>query len=607
MSPLPDGCERTVPALLHYNARHFGESTALTTGVGPGTHTVTWARLRDDVAAFALGLRALGLRRGDRMLIMMSKRPEHWVADLAAAHLGAISCSAYDTLSTADIRHAARHSAAHVIVLEGAEQVTRWMPVLDELPRSVSVVVVDPTAVPDDDRFVGYTEVHGRGVADPESAAVLEEAVRPDDPLCMIYTSGTTGAAKGVVLSHRNVLEASAALHASSPVPEQPRSISYLPLAHIAERLFGIYLPLLTAGQAVMCPDPAELPTALRIVRPDTFGAVPRTWEKLAAALRSTLDGLPATERVAVDEARRFCLDVHRRRAARQQIPPEESARLAELDVSRLRALRAAVGLENARRLTVGAAPIPTKVLEFLASVGLPVLELYGLSETSGVVSLSTPDRFATGAVGAPIPGTEVRIADDGEIRVRGPVVFLGYLRADGTVEPDTDTDGWLATGDLGRVDDDGLLYITGRKKDILITSGGKNIAPAKIEAPLRTHPLIGHALVVGDRRKYVTALLTLDEQTAPDWARAHDVGTADLAELAAHPVVLAEIDRLVAAANTELSRVEQVKAFRVLAAPWTTRTGELTPTLKVRRSAVTERYAAQIDDMYPRQEGRSE
>jgi long-chain acyl-CoA synthetase len=264
-----------------------------------------------------------------------------------------------------------------------------------------------------------------------------------------------------------------------------------------------------------------------------------------------------------------------------------------------MRPIRAAIGLDDCRRAFSGAAPIPTGVLEFLASVGLPVYEVWGLSETTGAATVSTPEAFALGSVGRPGPGIEVKEADDGELLVRGPVVFAGYLQADGRIEPATDAEGWLPTGDVGTVDSRGFVTITGRKKEIIITDGGKNIAPTKIESLLRAHPLVAHAVAIGDRRRYITALLVLDEEMAPLWAQANGIAASDLDALARHPVVLDALDQAVAEANTVLSRAEQVKKHRVLPGPWTTETGELTPKLSVRRRAIDELHAATIESMY--------
>jgi len=598
---LTESVTQTIPAMLRRNAEVHGSRPALTSGISASDRTITWSELRDEVGVLAEGLAELGLTRGERMLIMMSRRPEHWVVDLAAAHLGAISFTAYDTLSTTDIAYAASHSAAPVVILEGAEQLDRWLPLLHDLPSVRTIVVLDASVIPaDDPRFISYAEVQALGRRPhPATFEGLVDQASPDDPLVMIYTSGTTGTPKGVVLSHRSVLFQAAAMAELVPVGENPRSVSYLPLAHIAERLLGIYMPLYTAGHVTIVADPANLVATLQVVHPDAFAAVPRIWEKLAIALEGSVRRLDPMARAAVEDARQVALQVYRLRADRVAIPADLERRAADLDAAVLCPIRAEVGLDVARRLSSGAAPIAVGVLESLASFGLDMLEVWGLSEAVGGATMGTREHFAIGGVGRPIPGVELRLAEDGEIMLRGPIVFLGYLQADGSIQPDVDEDGWLATGDLGRLDAAGILFIIGRKKEILINAAGKNIAPAKIESLLVEHPMVGHAIAIGDARRYITALVALDELGAPGWAKEHGIDTVDIGELATHPAVLQELGRLVEEANTHLARVEQIKKFRVLPGALSVETGELTPTLKVRRHVVQGNNAAAVEAMY--------
>ncbi|MGP3776667.1 AMP-dependent synthetase/ligase [Streptomyces sp. SDT5-1] len=590
----------TITTLLRRNAEEFGDRPALTTGIGPDADTLTWSQLRTEVAALTRGLAQLGLGRGERLLIAMAKRAEHWVTDLAAAHIGALSCSTYDTLSTEQIGVIARHSAATVLVLEGEEQVRRWAPVLDDLPSLKAVVVLDWSAAPaDDPRFVSYAAVRGALPPDDEAFESLTNAATTDQPLALVYTSGTTGDPKGVVLSHRNVIHESVMQEQLVPLPPHPRSVAYLPMAHIAERVLGIYMPICSAGHVTVCPSPDQLLPALQQVRPHGFFGVPRVWEKLATGLRSRLAALPDEQATALAQARKTALEVFRLRSAGEDVPAELAEQVRTVDEAVLRPLRAAIGFDDCLRAFSGAAPIPTAVLEFLASVGLPVYEVWGLSETTGAATVSTPEVFALGSVGRPGPGIEVKEEADGELFVRGPVVFSGYLQENGEVASGTDAEGWLPTGDVGTVDARGIVRITDRKKEIIITAGGKNIAPTKIESLLRAHPLIGQAVAIGDRRRHLTALLVLDEEAAPHWARANGVTTTDLDELATDARVLAAIDTAVEETNAVLSRVEQIKRYRVLAGPWTAETGELTPKLSLRRRAIDDLHAATIESMY--------
>ncbi|GAA2797235.1 AMP-dependent synthetase/ligase [Saccharopolyspora taberi] len=588
--------------MLRRNARRYPDHPALTSGIGPDATTLTWSRLRSEVAVLAGALAALGLRRRDRMLIAMSKRPEHWIVDLAATHIGALPCTTYDTLSTEQIRFVAKHSAASVLVLEGREQLRQWRPVLGELPHLRAVVVVDPEAVPDHDpRFVSYADLRGAELPGEVGAAFerLTDEATPDQPLTVVYTSGTTGDPKGVVLSHRNVIHESVMQDHLVAVPENPRSVAYLPMAHIAERVLGIYMPICNAGHVTICREQAQLLPTLIAARPHGFFGVPRVWEKLAGGLRAKLGALSGAEAAAVAQARDAAVEVFRLRSSGKEVPADLLARQRQLDDRVLRPIRAAIGFDDCRRAFSGAAPIPVDVLEFLASLGLPVYEVWGLSETSGAATVSTPDAFSLGAVGRPGPGIEVAIGEDGELFVRGEAVLAGYLRSDGEIEDATGEDGWLPTGDIGTVDDRGIFAITDRKKEIIITAGGKNIPPTRIESLLRSHPLVAQAVAIGDRRRYVTALLVLDEDAAPAWAQAEGIGTTDLDELSRHPEVRAALDEAVAQANSALARAEQVKKYRVLAGPWTAESGELTPKLSLRRKVIDERYADEIESMY--------
>ncbi|TQS44725.1 AMP-dependent synthetase/ligase [Cryptosporangium phraense] len=592
--------ELTIPILLRSNAREFPDRPALAMLDGSGA-TITWGALRDRVAALSLGLAELGLRRGDRMLISASSRIEHWVADLAAVHLGAVPCTTYATLSTPQLQYLGQHSQATVLIVENADHLARWSPVRHDLPGLRAIVMID--AEQPDDRVETLTAVEAAGAAryatDPGAFDAAWAAVTPDDPVTLLYTSGTTGDPKGVVLSHRNVLHQAVALELLVDAPPHAPTIAYLPLAHIAERVLGIYIPIYRAGTVNIVPDPSGAAAALQTVRPHSFFGVPRVWEKMVAALQGYLATADLTVRDAVTNASALALESSRLRENGESVPPDLAARLAAADENVLRPIRALLGLDNVSWAGSGAAPIPVDVLRFLAGLGVDVFEVWGMTETTGTATINTPDRFRIGTVGVPNVGMEVRLADDGEILVRGPLVCLGYLQADGSVAPVTDADGWLATGDIGTLDDDGFLTITDRKKELLITASGKNVAPAQIENLLRTHPLIGYAIAIGDRRPYVTALISLDEEAAPAWAAANGIEAADPKALAEHPTVLAELQTAVDAANARLARPEQVKTFRVLPGPLSPESGELTPTLKLKRKTIHDRHADLIEDLY--------
>ena len=587
----------TIPSLLDRNARDFGDLPALS--MPGGADTLTWRQVRDRVAALTLGLHDAGLRPGDRMLMLMSSRPEHWLVDLAAVHLGAVPATAYATLSGDQLRYLFEHSQARVVVVENSAQLDRVRAFLGELPAPPRVVMVDG---PVDAATVPLSELEATGAAalaaDPAAFERLWQAVRPEQPVTLLYTSGTTGDPKGVLLSHSNVVYQAVVLEATVPVEDHFPALAYLPLAHIAERMLGIYNAVYRAAHVTICPDPAQLAAGLAEVRPVSFFGVPRVWEKMAAGIQAFVAAADPAVRAAFEAATTATLEAYELREAGRPVPEELAARVAALDEKVLRPVRARLGLDRAGWAGSGSAPIPVAVLRFLAGCGLEVLEVWGMTETTGTATINAPDAFRLGSVGRVNPGMQLRLAEDGEIMVRGPLVCLGYLRADGSVEPATDADGWLATGDVGVLDDDGFLTITDRKKELIITSSGKNIAPAQLENLLRAHPLIGQAVAIGDRRPYVTALIVLDEEMAPAWARGRGL-SPDLAELSADPALLAEIQAAVDAANAKLSRPEQIKTYRVLPAPWSPVTGEITPTLKLRRRVIADRYAEVIDGLY--------
>jgi long-chain acyl-CoA synthetase len=593
----------TIPALVHRNATEFGARPALT--MLGADDTISWGELRDRVAAISRGLAGLGLQPGERLLIMMSSRPEHWLVDLAAAHLGAVPCTVYATLSTDQLRFLGQHSAAGIIVLEGVAQLEKWLPVLGELPALRHIVLVENAVFDGGGRVSGVPlrEVEATGAAahaaDPEAFERAWRAVRPEQPVTLLYTSGTTGDPKGAVISHRNVVYQTVALEHVVEIPDHPRSLAYLPLAHIAERMLGIYHPIYRAGHVTICADPTQLLAALNQVRPMGFFGVPRIWEKMVAGIQARLAAAEPQVRAGVEAASAVALEVFKLRAAHQPVPDDLAAKRAAMDAAVLLPMRTMLGLENALWTGSGAAPIPVEVLLYLAGLGLDVIEVWGMTETTGTATTNTPTDFRTGTVGKPVPGMDLKLADDGEILIRGPLVCMGYLTPDGGVEPVIDEDGYLHTGDVGTIDEDGFLTITDRKKEIIITSAGKNVPPARIENLMRAHPLVAQAVAIGDRRPYVTALVVLDEEMVTAWARARGIDAPDLATLAVDPAVVAEIQAAVDAANTRLARPEQVKTFRILPVAWTAESGELTPKLSMRRRIIGDRYARVIDEMY--------
>ncbi|MBB5852358.1 AMP-dependent synthetase/ligase [Amycolatopsis umgeniensis] len=595
---------QTIPALLHRNAQEFGELPAVTSLDIEGKPTLNWREFRTAIAEVSRGLAGLGLGSRDRMLIMAPSSPEHLIADLAAAHLGAIPCTAYATLSPEQIGYVARHSAAGVVVLAGADELGRWSQVLDDLPALRHVVLLDASVVPPDDkRFLSFAELRAAGAeahaADPEAFEAVWTAIGPDDPLSMIYTSGTTGEPKGVVLSHRNAIYEAIAVQKLHESPMHASNIAYLPLAHIAEREISIYMPIVWAGHVHTVGDPTAVVGALGQVHPKSFFGVPRVWEKMVAGLKNLLGSLPEDKRNGLIGANELLQQGYKLRSEGQEVPPELAEKIAQTDAAALAPIRAMLGLDQIEVATSGAAALPVEILYFIAGLGVEIQEVWGLSETTGAVTSNTPSAFKAGSVGKPLEGIEVKVAEDGELLVRGAIVFLGYLQEDGSIKPDIDADGWLATGDIGTIDERGFITITDRKKELIITSSGKNIAPTKIEGLLKEHPLIGQAVAIGEKRPYVTALIVVDDEIAPGWATANGIQLTEGESLADNAQVRAEIEKAVEAANARLARIEQIKRYHVIPKAWTPESGEVTPTLKLKRRIINDRYAPAISDLY--------
>ncbi|MGW4232250.1 AMP-dependent synthetase/ligase [Streptomyces sp. NPDC004980] len=598
---LPDApADRTLPQLLARNAREYPQLPGLSwQSAEPDSDwkTFSWAEIHEYTRSLAAGYRALGVGRGDRVLLMMSNRPEHWLSDLALVRLGAVPVSVYGTAAPEQITHIARNCRARLAVVEAAAQVAVWEPLLADADTPLERLVVAEAGA--EGGHFPYAALLREPV--PEQFAKELDAARPEDPLTIVYTSGTSGEPKGVVLTHRQVMSNALALDAVVELPRHVEHICYLPFAHIAERMLGIYLPCHRASHVYLCADPAGVSAVVRKVRPAQFFGVPRIWEKLSAGVRAVLSLMPAGQRAVIDRSFEIARE-HVGYRERGETPPAElEERYARAREDVLLPLLAAGGLDRVTWSASASAPMSVDVVNFWAGFGFVIMDAWGLTETTGVATSNSPRTgFRLGSVGRPVESVEVRVAEDGEIMVRGSSVFSGYLQPDGSVRSTLDADGWLATGDVGRMDEDGYLWLTDRKKEMIITSTGKNISPALVENALKGHPLIGQAMVHGDNRSYVVALLVLDAEAAPAWAAANGVeaegGPAGLAD---HPAVRAEVDRAVAAANSRLNRSEQVKRYELLAEEWGPATGELTPSLKMRRRVIRDKYADSLSALY--------
>jgi long-chain acyl-CoA synthetase len=595
---------RTLPSTFADTVERLGDAPALRWRSGGEWRTLTWRQYRDEVRDVSLGLRSLGLRPGEFVLLWSRNRPEPLIADLAVLHARACPVSLYNTLAPEQAGYIANHCAGAVAVVENRAFLERLEAVRAQLPNLRRVVLIEGTPGPGEDWLVTWDAVRAAGRAEASrSRDAFEQSwrqVEPSDLATLMYTSGTTGPPKGVVIPQRNVLWLTGATNRSLPPPAEPgRSISYLPLAHATGRTVDLWLPLSNGGTVHFCPDTSELFQIAAEIRPTALVGVPRIWEKLHAGLEAAIAADPdAGRRQMVEQA----IAVRRRAVAlRQQGQdvPAELAAAADRALPAARAILARVGLDQCEQAVTGAAPIDPGIIEFFQALGLSMTEGWGMTELTCAATITSLERVRNGTVGYAYPGIEVKLADDGEILVRGPIVMRGYYRDPEMTAEAIDAEGWMHTGDIGTIDADGYVRIVDRKKELIITAGGKNISPANIEHHLLQHPLIGQACVIGDRRPFVSALLVLDPEIAPVWANRHGIEAASPAELAAEPAVLAEVQRAVDAANEHLARVEHVRRFRVVPAEWTPESGELTPTLKMRRRVIVQRHAPDIEAMY--------
>ncbi len=562
---------------------------------------LTWAELRDRVDAFAGGLALHGVAHGDTVALMLGNRPEFMIADLAVMTLGAAPFSVYQTFSPSQIAFVVGDADAKVAIVEEAYLDT-FSKAREQLPELETVIVVDSqpassagTGGERGEGMVAWADVEG---ADPGFDAEPHwRAVEPGDLVTLIYTSGTTGPPKGVQITHSNIAAGVKAADGIIHFPDGSRVISWLPAAHIAERMAHHYLPIVFAMTVTTCPNPREIMAFLPAVKPTWFFAVPRIFEKLKGAMEGHLS--------TQGEQTAGWLQAARRKVELEQagepVPDDVAATAAEGEEQLFRGLRAMLGLDEAIAVNAGAAPTPRDVLVFFNAIGVPLGELWGMSETCGVGAVNPPDAIRIGTVGPASPGVEVKLAEDGELLVRGGCVMEGYRNQPEKTAEALDADGWLHTGDIATIDGDGYIAIVDRKKEIIINAAGKNMSPANIESTIKgAGPIVGQVAVIGDRRSYNTALIVLDSDFAPAVAAQQGIeGDRSLAALAVNEQIRAVVQAAVDKGNAELARVEQIKKFTIIRGDWLPGGDELTPTMKLKRKPIAEKYAAEIDAMY--------
>jgi long-chain acyl-CoA synthetase len=609
---------RTIIDKFNERVRAHPLKVALRHRVAGGWEDITWEGYGGEVERVGRGLMALGLEPGDRMGLLASNRPEWFFADLGCMSVRGTTAPIYVTSSAEQVAYVLGHSRARVAIVEDDDQLDKLRALRARLQALEAVVVMEGGRdVPGDLRVLTWVELiaAGESIA-PGAFAARRADVEPDDVATFVYTSGTTGDPKAVMLTHANIWWTCEALerHIRLEDPLNCRALSYLPLSHIAERMVSHLLQILYGSQTWFASSIETLRDDLRDCRPTYFFGVPRVWEKFYGAVQARLSERPSTPRDRAELALlRRALVVGGRVVEAEQDAVARGLTMRDARLSRaLRAqhalldrlvlakARARAGLGECTRAFSAAAPLRAELVWFFHSLGLKIAEGYGQSETNGPTTWNPHHAIKIGTVGTALPGLELTLADDGEILVRGGNVTPGYYEDEPATRALFATEGWMHTGDIGKLDEHGYLVVTDRKKDLIITSGGKNVAPQELENRLVADEIVSQAVVIGDERPYLTALITLDANAAEEWARAQGIDSS-VADVAGHEMTLRHLQRAVDDVNATVSRAEAIKRFRVLQRDFTQQEEEITPTFKVRRRLIVERYGAVIEDMYRR------
>lgn len=584
----------TIPARLFSQAARMPGSPAYHEKVDGQYRAVSWSEYAAEVRRVGRALIAAGLEPGGRTTILGFNRPEWVVLDVATMAAGGAPAGIYTTSSPEEVEYIVGHAEAPVVLVENKVQMDKVLAVRHRLPSLKWIVTMRGAPAVDDPQVVAWDDflAMGDAVSDADLEARME-ALQPDDLATLIYTSGTTGPPKGVMLTHSNLTWTADQAPGVLALSSDDVLVSYLPLSHIAEQMFTIHIPISTGAQVYFAESIDALLENLKEVRPTIFFAVPRVWEKFQAGIAAELGhatGVKAKLAAWAQVVGRKATEVRNRGGS---LSAGLAAKMMLAAVVHKK-VKAGIGLDRCRGAVSGAAPIGREVLEFFAGFDLTVLEVYGQSEGSGPTTFNRPGATKFGSVGPAYPGCEVRLAEDGEVLLRGGNVFAGYFKNPGATA-ETLRDGWLYSGDLGSFDGDGFLTITGRKKDIIITAGGKNIAPKDIEAAIKADLLVSEAVLIGDRRRFLTALVTLNPETAAAFAEDRGI-TGPLHEAEA---IREQLQATIDGINRRLAKVETVKKFAILPRELSIESGELTGTLKVKRDKVAEHFSAEIDALY--------
>jgi long-chain acyl-CoA synthetase len=561
---------------------------------------ILWEQFERQAHEFASCLLAMNLTPGASVCVLMGNVPEWPVCDVGTIMAGGCGVGLYPTNSAEQCEYIIKHSDAEFVVVDTASQLEKILSVRERLPKVKAVISLDESVADAGLRVLSYTNFLKLGAEKREQVQSLllerAEGAQPDDTAVMVYTSGTTGTPKGACLSHRYIINSVESLRATTPIYDSDVAFSYLPYCHVAERISGLYNRLYAGAAAYFVDDLSRLWDYMLELKPTVFASLPRFFEKVHARVVSDLEQASLDEQRAFTDALETGRRVSRLRQARSPVPVDLQSEYTERALPVLSRVNKYFG-GRLRLATSGGAPLLAEVAEFFDAAGLPILQAYGLTENI-CVAFNRPDNYKFGTVGPPMPGCEIRIAPDGEILVRSEMMFSGYHR-----EPDKTaevmSDGWLLTGDLGELDAEGFLKITGRKKELIVTSTGKKIAPMMIENLLKEHHLISHALVFGEAKSYLVALITLNQLEAEAYARTQSIPYETFADLTRHPLIQQLVRQIVKGANARVSSTEAVKKFTVLDHDFQVEQDEVTPTLKLRRAIVTERYQDVLRTLY--------
>jgi len=575
-------------------AKAWGGQPALKQKRQGAWKTWTWSEYVAETRRAARGMMAIGLEPGQGVAIIGFNSPEWFMADIGAIHAGGVPAGIYTTSTAEQCQYIASHSEAAVAVVQNAEHLAKFLEIRDQLPTLKGIVIIEGSS--DEEGVHSWAELLKLGDGVPEADLEARIAAQDADDVCtLIYTSGTTGPPKAVMISHDNITwTAQQALSTIDLTPGES-VLSYLPLSHIAEQVVSVHGPIAVGATTWFAEGMDQLGDNLREVRPHLFLGVPRVWEKIQAKVMQAGAQNSGLKKMIAKWARKKGLAGGMAEQHGKSLPFGYG--LAEKLV--FSKVRERLGLDRCRVQITSAAPIGRDTLDFFLSLGVPIFEVYGMSECTGPATLSTPDRYRTGKAGWCLPGAELKIAEDGEVCMRGRHVFKGYFKNEAATAEALDSDGWLHSGDIGVIDADGFLQITDRKKDLIITAGGENIAPQLIEGMLKGIPVVSQAVVIGDKRKYLTALLTLDPDRVAQDAQEAGSPAKDAAAAAACPTFNAWLMKQVEGINGRLARVQTIKKVTIIPSDFSIEGGELTPTMKIKRKIVRDKYSNQIESMY--------